>query len=234
VRFATRLSARTLCWLLAGLPAVGAVPGGSNDLSTEIPAQPLQQALIAFVNSTNLHLVYVSQLAVGKISHSIPAGLPVPEGLSRLLEGTGLTYEFLGPRIIKILERPKVKQPARDDPEVSLDEIVVSAMKRDELLSTVPMSISVLSADRLSASGISDISGVAAVSTGVEYDFSHDSLASWSGTCFASAKVTARVCEEIVKAMNAGESISPLVAWERVRAGGVPDPKNELGTILPF
>jgi iron complex outermembrane recepter protein len=172
VRFATRLSARTLCWLLAGLPVVGAVASGSDDLSTEILAQPLQQALIAFVNSTNLHLVYVSQLAVGKISHSIPAGLPIRDGLSRLLEGTGLTYEFLGPRTIKILERPKVKQPARDDPEVSLDEIVVSAMKRDELLSTVPMSISVLSADRLSESGISDMRGVAAVSVGVEYDFS--------------------------------------------------------------
>jgi outer membrane receptor protein involved in Fe transport len=45
-------------------------------------------------------------------------------------------------------------------------------MKRDELLSTVPMSISVLSADRLSASGIRDIGAVAAVSAGVEYDFS--------------------------------------------------------------
>jgi outer membrane receptor protein involved in Fe transport len=45
-------------------------------------------------------------------------------------------------------------------------------MKRAELLSTVPMSISVVSADRLNESGISDISAVAAVSTGVEYDFS--------------------------------------------------------------
>jgi iron complex outermembrane recepter protein len=158
---------------MAGLPAVGASPYGSTvDLSTEIPAQPLQQALVAFADSTNLQLVYVSQLALGKTSQSVPAGLPAPDGLSRLLKGTGLTYEFLGPRTIKILERPTAKQPARDDPEVSLDEIIVSAMKRDELLSTVPMSISVLSADRLSASGISDISGVAAVSTGVEYNFS--------------------------------------------------------------
>jgi hypothetical protein len=45
-------------------------------------------------------------------------------------------------------------------------------MKRDELLSTVPMSISVLSADRLRESGINDIRGVAAVSSGVEYNFS--------------------------------------------------------------
>ncbi len=172
MRLATRWSVRTLCWLLLGLPAVGAFSHGTNDLSSEIPAQPLQEALIAFANSTNLHFVYVSQLALGRISHPVPAGLPAADGLSRLLEGTGLTYEFLDPRTIKILERPKVKPAARDDPEVSLDEIVVSAMKRDELLSTVPMSISVLSAEQLNEFGISDISGVAAVSAGVEYDFS--------------------------------------------------------------
>jgi iron complex outermembrane receptor protein len=152
---------------------VGASPHAPTfELSTEIPAQPLQQALIAFANSTHLHLVYFSQLAHGKISKPVPAGLPAPDGLSRLLEGTGLTYEFLDPRTITILEQTTAKPPARDDPEVSLNEIVVSAMKRDELLSTVPMSISVLSADRLSESGINDISGVAAVSNGVEYDFS--------------------------------------------------------------
>ena len=172
MRFATRLSVRALGWLLVALPAVEAFSHGSNDLPSAIPAQPLQEALLAFANSTNLHFVYVSQLALGRISHSVPAGLPAPDGLSRLLEGTGLTYEFLDPRTIKILERPKTRQPVRNDPEVSLDEIVVSAMKRDELLSTVPMSISVLSADQLSEFGISDIRGVAAVSAGVEYDFS--------------------------------------------------------------
>jgi iron complex outermembrane receptor protein len=141
-------------------------------LSTEIPAQPLPQALVAFTDSTHLHLAYVSQLAIGKISHPVPAGLPAPDGLSRLLEGTGLTYAFLDPQTVTILIRPTFKAPARDDPEASLDEIVVSAMKRNQLLSTVPMSISVLSADRLSESGISDIREVAAVSTGVEYNFS--------------------------------------------------------------
>jgi len=68
----------------------------------------------------------------------------------------------------------------------------------------------------------------------IEYDFSHDSLASWSGTCFASAKVAAHVCEAIVQAMNAGAPISPLDACGRVLAGGTPDPTSALGKILPF
>jgi outer membrane receptor protein involved in Fe transport len=150
---------------------MGATPQRSNELSTEIPAQPLPRALAAFAESMHLLFVYPSQLALGKNSQSVPAGLSAPDGLSRLLEGTGLTYSFLDPGTITILERPTAKPRARDDQEV-LGEIVVSAMKRDELLSTVPMSISVLSADRLSESGIIDMSGVAAVSVGVDYSFS--------------------------------------------------------------
>lgn len=125
MRFATGWWALTLGWLLTGLPALGASPHGAAGLSAEIPAQPLERALAAFAESTNLHLVYVSQLALGKLSQPVPAGLTATEGLSRLLEGTGLTYEFLNPRTIKILERPTAKQAARDEREASLDEIVV-------------------------------------------------------------------------------------------------------------
>jgi iron complex outermembrane recepter protein len=173
VRFAARLRTRVLCCLLAGSPAVAASASGSSfELSTDIPAQPLQQALDVFANSTHLQLVYVSQLVLGKMSRSVAAGVAETDGLSRLLEGTGLTYQFLNSRTVKILEQPKAVHPAADDQEVSLNEVVVTAMKRDELLSTVPMSVSVLSAERLSVSGITDIRGIAAVSSGVEYDFS--------------------------------------------------------------
>ncbi|MEA3198390.1 MAG: hypothetical protein QOF32_2442 [Gammaproteobacteria bacterium] len=48
----------------------------------------------------------------------------------------------------------------------------MSATKRKEILSTLPMSISVLSPEDMDASGMQGISGIAAVSTGIEYDFS--------------------------------------------------------------
>jgi iron complex outermembrane receptor protein len=175
VRFLRRLLVRCLLGgLLAGSPWVAA---------QEIPAQPLQQALAAFADATHLQLVYVSQLALGKMSQSVPAGLPAPQTLSRMLEGTGLTFLFLNRRTIKVFELPETVSAAAPSAareprasaatyESSLGEIVVTAMKRDEFLSTVPMSISVLSGERLGESGINDISGVAAVSTGVEYDFS--------------------------------------------------------------
>jgi iron complex outermembrane receptor protein len=173
--FSRRLLVRCLLGsLLAGSPWAAA---------QQIPAQPLQGALAAFADATHLQLVYVSQLALGKTSQPVPAGLPASETLSRMLEGTGLTFQFLNRRTVKLFERPATVSAAApstarearadgDTYESSLGEIVVTAMKRNEFLSTVPMSISVLSGERLSESGINDIRAVAAVSTGVEYDFS--------------------------------------------------------------
>ena len=75
-------------------------------MQTAIGAQPLTQALAAFTASTHLQLVYVSQLALGKVSQAVPGGLPAPASLALLLEGTGLEFLYLNDRTIKLSERP--------------------------------------------------------------------------------------------------------------------------------
>jgi len=172
-----------LCLVLANRTrAVSAAdaPPERAVLST-IAAQPLTQALAAFTAATHLQLVYVSQLALGKNSQAVPAGLPATTALSGLLEGTGLDFKFLNDRTIKLFEQPKPArapaatagpEPAGNAAGDSLDEVVVTATKRDEFLSTVPMSITVLSPQEVDASGIQGIAGIAALATGIEYDFS--------------------------------------------------------------
>jgi outer membrane receptor protein involved in Fe transport len=148
-----------------------------------ITAQPLPQALAAFSSSTHLQLVYVSQLALGKVSQAVPAGLPATTCLQHLLEDTGLDFLFLNDHTIKLFERPRAAHAPAPTPRrestgstsataESLDEVVVSATKRNEVLGNVPMSISVLSTEDMDASGMRGISGIAAVTTGIEYDFS--------------------------------------------------------------
>lgn len=168
-----------LCLVL--INRTGAVAAGDpppeHPVLTPIAAQPLTQALAAFTASTHLQLVYVSQLALDKSSQALPAGLPATTALSRLLEGTGLDFKFLNDRTIKLFERPRAARtpaatPGPEPAADSLDEVVVSAMKRDEFLGTVPMSISVLLPQDIDASGIQGIAGIAALSTGIEYDFS--------------------------------------------------------------
>jgi iron complex outermembrane receptor protein len=178
----TRLSA--VCLLLVNrthalaaddAPPLRAVP-------TAIPAQPLPQALAAFSASTHLQLVYISQLALGKVSQAVPAGQAAATSLTHLLDGTGLDFLFLNDRTVKLFERPRAAHAPAPTPgpqstgysaaPESLDEVVVSATKRDEILSTLPMSITVLSPEDMDASGIQGIAGIAALTTGIEYDFS--------------------------------------------------------------
>ena len=147
-----------------------------------IAAQPLIQALAAFTSSTHLQIVYVSQLVLGKISQPVAAGLPATTALAQLLAGTGVEFQFLNDHTVKLFERPSEHAPAamsdlqsmggNSSAPDSLEEVVVSAMKRNEFLSTVPMSITVLFPEDLEASGMQGIAGIAALSTGVEYDFS--------------------------------------------------------------
>ena len=153
-------------------------------LSLETLAQPLAQALASFAQRTGLQLVYVSRLASGKRSHPVAAGLAPAQALAKLLEGTGLAFTYLNDRTIKIYaaagisarvaaaqaDVPREDQPL--SPVGSIEEVMVTATKREERLSVVPMSASVLTADEMYSAGIEDITEIASVTPGVEYDFS--------------------------------------------------------------
>ena len=86
------LLASTSCW---------AQP--SAVLTVEITPQPLSQALIAFAEQTSIQLIYVSKLASDRMSRGAPAGFSAAEALTRVLEGTGLRFEFLNSRTVRFL-----------------------------------------------------------------------------------------------------------------------------------
>jgi iron complex outermembrane receptor protein len=95
--------------LLNPVPVAAAVPG--------IVAQPLAQALAQFARQTGLQVVYVSSAVVGAFSNGAPIGLTPRETLIRLLQGTGLDFEFLNEHTVRIFLRskpvPSSEGPAR-------------------------------------------------------------------------------------------------------------------------
>lgn len=128
-------------------PATAAQAVELPGLPAGIPAQPLAQAIEAFVHLTGIQLVYVSDIVRGQRSRAVPAGLGAPDALARMLEGTGLDFEFLTPRSIRILataaeppKAPGIRAPAAE----ALQEIIVTANRREEQLQHVPMTIQVL------------------------------------------------------------------------------------------
>jgi iron complex outermembrane recepter protein len=160
-----------LVLLIARILQAHAAPA-AEPLSAPIDAQPLPQALAAFGELSHLQLVYVSQITAGKMSQAVSPGSSTVQSLTKLLQGTGLSFLFLNERTVEIFERRESSLGNRVDPPAALEEVVVTSTKRSETLRTVPMSISVLSVDDMHAAGIKDIGGVAAVTTGVEFDAS--------------------------------------------------------------
>jgi iron complex outermembrane receptor protein len=186
--FLTRLLAQcALSCCMAALAFTAAASDGSpgRPLSSGIPSESLPQALAAFADQTGLQLVYLSTLAEGRYSQSAPAGLSPPKALMRLLSGTGIDFVFLNSRTVKLFsvvpppaERPVVHSTARMPPQFStLEEVVVTATKREEFLRDVPVSATVLSGEAMNQAGVTDIAEIAAMTPGVEYDFN----AQWGG-----------------------------------------------------
>jgi iron complex outermembrane recepter protein len=181
-----------LCALCCGAaPGFAAVPTQELHgpaLSSDIPVQALPQALGAFVDQTGLQLVYVSSLAEGRVSAFAPAGLSPARALERLLTGTGIDFAVLNNRTVKLFQQPPAPAAkmstaatppkARLSAEFSaLQEIVVTATKREELLRDVPVSATIWSAAEMNELHLNDIGELAAMTPGVEYDFN----AQWGG-----------------------------------------------------
>jgi hypothetical protein len=77
-------------------------------LSADIAPRPVAEALAAFAHQTGLQLIYVSTIAETLQSKGAPAGLSAPAALTQLLDGTGLAFEFLNARTVRILPAPTV------------------------------------------------------------------------------------------------------------------------------
>jgi hypothetical protein len=85
-------------------------------LARDIAAQPLAAALSDFAAQTGLQIVYVSEIAATRTSGRAARGLPAAEALRRLLAGTGLDFEYLNERTVRILAASSCAVPALAGP----------------------------------------------------------------------------------------------------------------------
>src|SRR6202140_3347378 len=136
---------------LLDAPATLAQVFEPTSLAADIPARPLAEALAAFARQTGLQLVYVSGVVRNRRSHAAAAGLSPDEALARLLQGTGLRFEYLTPHSIRILAAEGVpRKTAMNIPaQAELSEVIVTANRREEDLQDVPITVQVLTGDAL-------------------------------------------------------------------------------------
>jgi len=179
----TALRTVLLGCLLGGVflsTAGGAEP---TRLSADIGPRPLAEALDAFGRQTGLQLIYVSSVAETQQSKGAPAGLTAPAALTQLLDGTGLTFEFLNARTVRIFPAPTVvptlmassaMSPRRAVPSASgLEEVLVNGTRGLESLSRVPIDMVVWTQDAMEASGVKGIVQIGALTPGVDFSFTN-------------------------------------------------------------
>jgi len=167
----TTLAVAVSALILCGVCSAGEATA-SMKKSTNIPAQQLGTALQSFANDRNLQIVFSAE-DVGPLRSAGAIGeLTTDEALKRLLRGTGMTYRYLDDSTVMVLPRALrtswtgsaesfVGGPARaatgstaaaEDSGSILEEVVVTAEKREERLQDVPLPISVLSGASLAES----------------------------------------------------------------------------------
>lgn len=163
-----------------------------------IPAQPLDAALDALARQNGLQLVYVSEIAAGRRAPGVPAGLPVREAFTRVLEGSGLSFEFINERTVRIFTSESSSRPTRavrtsalmtaapqtatntgdvvdrtasdaGTAPASLTEVVVTARKREESLLTAPLSVQAFTAGDIEAAGLRGLEDVATLTPGLNF-----------------------------------------------------------------
>ena len=176
-----------LCLIASVLAASAASADGELTLSADIGPRPLTEALAAFGRQTGLQVIYVSTIAEALHSKGAPAGLTVSAALTQLLDGTGLRFEFLNARTVRIFPAPTIVPTAvassQTSPtarqhapagESSLEEVTVTARRREEAQSKVPISMAVLSAEDLKNSGVTSIDDIGALVPSVQFSMSAD------------------------------------------------------------
>ena len=81
------------------------------ELSAPIASQPLAQALVEFAHQTGLQLLYESKLAAQRQSHKLRRACRQTDALTEMLQGTGLNFQFLNPKTVRIFA-PAAVAPA--------------------------------------------------------------------------------------------------------------------------
>jgi hypothetical protein len=114
-------------------------------LSDPIPAQPLAAGLTQFAYETGLQLVYVSDAVRDQKSAGARAGLSTAETLAALLDGTGLTFEFLNQRAVRIF-------PVRGRPESPGGRREADTARDTQSLESVVVTAAPISVKKLDAS----------------------------------------------------------------------------------
>jgi len=152
-----RLRASALQHILLGSVAIGglvltATPATARDslVNYNIPAQPLGRALKDFGLQNGMTVMADTAIVRGKVTQGVKNRVDPDTALRMLLRGTGLTYRRDG-NIFVVTPVGNAAQPRASvaEPAAVDSEIIVTAQKKEERITDVPIAMTAMSAEAL-------------------------------------------------------------------------------------
>lgn len=143
--------------------------------------QPLADAIIRLSRVIGVNVLFESELLAGREAPELSGDMTATEALDRLLAGSGLVARQTDARSIYIQRAPvaAVPRPAAPGPEVRaepvvpqppvvIEEILVTAQKREESLQNVPIVVQVMSEAALQRAGVKDFGTINKVASNIQ------------------------------------------------------------------
>lgn len=160
-------------WLVVGCGAValacgaGAASAQARTHHFAIQQQDLGAALRAFALSSGRDVVFDPALVRGKSAPPVQGDMTDEDALRRLLQGSGLAFQNTGSGGFVVKAQAIAQAPAEP---ISLDDVTVTARKREERLIDVPFSLQVLGAEKLEKLGAVNFSDYARTVAGIQFE----------------------------------------------------------------
>lgn len=154
----------------------------------DIPAGPLDQALLRFASASGIQLLYDSSLTRGRQSPGVTGAIPARQALQRLLAGSGVEAQFTSPQTVLLRPSPGPgPEGAVALPEVNVTaglqrrawmpvqgyvaDVAVTATKTDTPIIETPQSISVVTRDQMDDQQIQNVGQGLRYTAGIEGEY---------------------------------------------------------------
>ncbi len=142
--------ASALAFLSAGVQA-----DRSDDVEIFIKPQATDAALLQLARETGVQIMFSPELAENTRSPMVEGTMTITQAMDRLLSGTGLTYDYGSDNVLVVRKEEEAGSTrALEGRDKEIEEIIVTATKRDTSLQDTAMAISVLGADTIDKRGL--------------------------------------------------------------------------------
>ncbi len=134
----------------------------------DIPSQSLSSALSEYARQSSRQILFSPNIAEGKKAPAVTGAKQPLEALEMLLRGSGLDYQVTDTGAVLIAKTPaqtpmNLKLAAAGPAQGSIEEVLVTARRREEAVQDIPISITALSAEDLKTFGVrnfADLEGI--------------------------------------------------------------------------